>query len=599
MFGFTKGTGFTMKPKTGNYQENIHLADFEAAYRKKLIQNSSVADYGRESESLGGQWNFCIDQYDTCLRAKWFEEKDADEDGRPYPLDYSFDDWETIRVPSCWNTEMEKLFLYEGTIIYTRTFSYSNRGEGRVFLKFGGANYQAAVFVNKMYMGMHLGGSTPFCVEVTGVLKEENRILIAVNNTRRRTNVPCDNTDWFNYGGIYRSVTLLRLPPTFIRNLKIGLVPDGGLCKISAEMIVDGASDGKAELSIPELGVKAGIDIKNGRGATIINAKPELWSTDNPKLYDVKATFGSDTLTDRVGFREIRVDGQDIKLNGKSIFLKGISAHEESVLNGKSVTEAEIRENIKLAKEMNCNFMRLAHYPHSEEAARIADEMGMLLWEEIPVYWAIEFGNPDVYRDAENQLTELIARDYNRASVIIWSVGNENEDTDERLSFMGSLTEKARELDPARLITAACLVDLHELVIDDRLVEYVDIIGINEYYGWYEPDFSRLPRIFINSSPQKPVVISEFGADAKAGFHGASDEMFTEEFQLDVYERQIETLAQIPCVRGISPWILFEFRCPRRAHFMQNYYNRKGLLSTDKTQKKLAFYAMKEFYSKM
>ena len=585
-----------MKLKAGNYQENIHLADFEAAYREKLICDSAITCYYRDFESLDGEWRYCIDQYDTCRRAKWFEEKAADQDGRPYPLDYSFDNWETIRVPSCWNTESEKLFLYEGTIVYTRTFSYNNCGQDRVLLKFSGANYQTAVFINQIYMGMHLGGSTPFCVEVTDVLKAENRILITVNNTRRRTNVPCDNTDWFNYGGIYRDVKLLRLPSSFIKKLNIGLEPDSGFCKISAEMIIDGTAEGTAELCIPELGVKTDIDIKNGRGSIAINAKPELWSPETPKLYDVTATFGSDTLTDRVGFREIRVHGRDIQLNGKSIFLKGICAHEESVINGKSVSMAEIRENIELAKEMNCNFMRLAHYPHSEEAARIADEMGILLWEEIPVYWAIEFGNPNVYCDAENQLIELIARDYNRASVIIWSVGNENEDTNERLSFMKSLSEKARELDPTRLISAACLVDTNELVIDDRLVEYVDIIGINEYYGWYEPDFSKLPRIFLNSEPQKPVIISEFGADAKAGVHGHRDEMFTEEYQLDVYERQIEALAQIPCIRGISPWILFDFRCPRRTHFMQNYYNRKGLLSADKTQKKLAFFAMKDFY---
>jgi len=243
--------------------------------------------------------------------------------------------------------------------------------------------------------------------------------------------------------------------------------------------------------------------------------------------------------------------------------------------------------------------MRLAHYPHTELAARIADEVGILLWEEIPVYWAIEFQRPDTYFNAENQLTELITRDINRASVIIWSVGNENPDTDSRFEFMGKLTDKARELDKTRLITAACLVDNNALVIADRLAEKLDVIGINEYYGWYDPDFSKLPKVFENSNPSKPVIISEFGADCKAGFIeplGTRDDMLSEKFQLDVYEKQIETLSGIEYIKGMSPWIFYDFRCPRRLHFMQGYYNIKGLLSADKTYRKLAFYAMQGFY---
>ena len=105
---------------------------------------------------------------------------------------------------------------------------------------------------------------------------------------------------------------------------------------------------------------------------------------------------------------------------GKEIFLKGISCHEESVENGKALSIDEIRENLKIAKELGCNFVRLAHYPHSRETARLADELGMMLWEEIPVYWAIDFGNPETFADAQNQMTELILRDWRRASVIIW-----------------------------------------------------------------------------------------------------------------------------------------------------------------------------------
>jgi beta-glucuronidase len=221
----------------------------------------------------------------------------------------------------------------------------------------------------------------------------------------------------------------------------------------------------------------------------------------------------------------------------------------------------------------------------------------MLLWEEVPVYWAIEFRNKNVYENAENQLTELIKRGINRAGIVIWSVGNENPDADDRLTFMKSLALHSKKLDPTRLVSAACLVNGDELKIEDRLIEYIDIVGINEYYGWYIPDFSQLIKMFSNSNPSKPVIISEFGADARVGFRGTKDELMTEDNQLYVYQRQIEAFKQIPYIKGISPWIFFDFRCPRRTHPVQNYYNIKGLLSADKKYKKPAYYTMQEFYA--
>ena len=585
--------------ETGNFTENIHNVDYESIYYSKVIDNDSlIFDYSREKEYLNGNWNFGVDQYDNCLRSKWYEEKYYDEDGREYPLDYSFDLWEKIKVPSCWNMHSDKYFHYEGSVVFTRLFKYKNKGEKRVFIKFGAVNYEAKVFLNKQFIGMHKGGSTPFYIEITDYLEEINRIIVVANNTRKRTNVPCENTDWFNYGGIYRDVELIRLPETFIKDFRINLLKGSDYKQVQAYIRIDGGNkNGKAVLKIEELSVEKEIDINNGSGQIIMDLQPELWSPDHPKLYDVKVSYDGDCLIEKVGFREIKREGTDLFLNGKKVFLKGVCTHEESVKNGKAMTEEEIRENFRLAKEMNCNFMRLAHYPHTEKAARIADEVGIMLWEEIPVYWAIDFKNKETYQDAENQLTELILRDINRASVIIWSVGNENADTEERLEFMSSLAKKAKELDTERLVSAACLVDHVELKIADRLADFVDVIGINEYYGWYEPDFSKLIRIFENSKPSKPVIISEFGADAKAGSRGTKDDLYTEDHQLEVYNNQINTLSRIPYVKGTSPWILYDFRCPRRLQAMQNYYNIKGLLSADKSYKKPSFYAMQKFYA--
>ena len=591
-----------MNTEPRNFAANIHRVDYLAPYAIPQVDAESFIDFGlRERESLDGDWHFAIDPYDTCLRARWFEEKYADEDGRAYPVDFSFDQWETIPVPSCWNMQNQQWYWYEGSAVYVRNVAFVPGGPGeRVFLRFGAASYAAYVFLNGEYLGWHAGASTPFQFEVTGKLRSDNRLVVVVNNSRRPDRVPTDNTDWFNYGGLHRGVSLVRLPRTFVETASLALRPDGTFSTVSVRVTVDGPEiDGEAEIWIPELDFSQMIEVAGGVAVEEIDLSPQLWSPEDPKLYDVYVRYGSDEWHDRIGFREIRVVGSEITLNGKPLFLKGVCQHEESVEHGRTLTEDEIRQNFQIAKDMGCVYMRLAHYPHNELAARIADEVGLLLWEEVPVYWAILFDSPDVFADADNQLRELILRDRNRASVIIWSVGNENADSDERLSFMSRLVETCRVLDPSRLVSAACLVDNERLVIADRLAEKLDIIGINEYYGWYEPDFSKLPRLFANSSPTKPVVICEFGADGVAGLRGDPGQMFTEDHQLAVYARQIEVLSSIPYIKGVSPWILYDFRCPRRVHIRQGYYNRKGLLSADKTHRKLAYAAMQQWYGSM
>lgn len=581
-----------------NFVENIHKVDYESWYAGKPINHTGLLCRGKEeTEKLNGWWNYGADPYDSCLRGKWYEEKYQDEKGRNLPVDYSYDRWDRIYVPACWNLQKEKLFLYEGSMVYTRRFTYVSQGEERVFIRFEACNYEAKVFLNRQYLGSHKGGSTPFNIEVTGLLEKENRLLVVANNTRKRNAVPCENTDWFNYGGIYRDVELIRLPETYIRQWSAALVTGSGFGQVRVKMVTGGeGKNGRAVVRISELGVEEGLDVVDGAGEVLISCRPELWSPDKPKLYDVEVCYGKDIVKDRVGFREIRVVGQDILLNGERILLKGVCSHEDSVGNGKSMADEEILDVLRVAKEMNCNLIRLAHYPHSGRVSQLADELGMLLWEEIPVYWAIEFESRDTYEDAENQLLELIKRDANRASVIIWSVGNENADTEARLTFMRSLAQKAKETDPDRLVSAACLTDHANHRIHDRLAEHLDIIGINEYFGWYDPDFSKLVKLFENSRPEKPVIITEFGADARAGARGTVHDLCTEDCQAEVYRKQVEVFGRIPYVKGTCPWILFDFRSPRRLHELQDSYNIKGLLSSDRKSKKPAFAIMQEFY---
>lgn len=577
------------------------MEQYEREYYEKLTTaDNMIYDRFREKESLNGLWKYAVDQYDTCIRQKWNEEVYYDAGGNTLPVDFSFDEWETMELPCSWNTVDRMYKIYDGSMVFTRKFIYSRENEGeRVILRIGAANYLCRVFLNRQYIGMHRGGSTPCCFDITEYLQHDNRIILQVDSTRRNEQVPTANTDWFNYGGVYRDIDLIRVPAVHVRDFRVALEPDGTFHNIRARVDMSQPVSGEAVLTISELGIKQTFQVANGSGEILLEAAPELWSPENPRLYDVELSCCGDEVRDRVGFREIRVDGMDIVLNGKPVFLRGISCHEDSVEHGKALTDEERLENIRAAKELGCNFMRVAHYPHSERMAQLADEMGLLLWEEIPVYWDIHFSSEDTYSDAENQLTELIKRDYNRASVIVWSVGNENPDTDERLKFMGGLAQRAHSLDSTRLVSAACLVNTQKNAIEDRLEQYLDVIGLNEYCGWYTAEWSMLPELFRNSDPKKPVIITEFGADALPGHRGTITDKGTEDCQAYVYKKQIENIRCNSYIRGMTPWILHDFRCPRRTSWLQNYYNTKGLLSADKKHKKLAFYVLQAFYKEL
>ncbi|GAK59864.1 beta-glucuronidase [Candidatus Vecturithrix granuli] len=588
----------TTKPAE-NLIEHIHDEHYEERYnRQNLNHTTMICDAGRPREQLNGRWHFSVDPYDTGLRSDWYKYTPADLQEKHLPWDYEPDGGDVVTLPTCWNMCRPEYFYYEGSAWYAREFSYlADDPEERIFLRIGAANYNAMIFLNHEYLGNHYGGSTPFFVELTGKLRSKNLIQICVNNSRTLDRVPMRNTDWFNYGGIYRDVELLRVPKDFIKAFRIALAPHESFQEILfAVTVSDETAQDEIRLCIPELGVDQVFALKNGKIEGTLTAAPKLWSPDNPKLYDVNVYFRQDHIAEKIGFRQIQVQGVEILLNGKPIFLRGMSVHEDDAVMGKVSDREDLLRRFNHAKELSCNFLRLAHYPHHELAAKLADELGLLLWEEIPVYWAIDFENPATYQDAENQLRELITRDINRASVIIWSVGNENADTDARLTFMGNLARTAKQYDPTRLVSAACLVNKAKLKIEDRLADVLDLIGLNEYYGWYEPHYEELAQLLENSQPDKPVIITETGAGALAGHHGTTSDMFTEEYMAQVYTRQIETIRPLSYVKGMSPWILYDFRASRRYNRFQRGYNRKGLIAQDKQTKKLAFYVLQKFY---
>ncbi|KJY81922.1 glycosyl hydrolase family 2 [Vibrio galatheae] len=585
-----------------NAVECLHNEQYDAPYNlQNLNHEGMVFMGGRKTESLAGKWRFTLDLHDTGLRQKWFQIEPFDHETCTNPYDYDPHTGEEVTVPSCWQMEREKWFYFEGSAWYTRELDYQDvSSDENVFLRIGAANYDCKIFLNYQFVGNHYGGSTPFFADFTGKLNTgKNVIMICVNNARDKERIPMRNNDWFNYGGIHREIELVRTPKDYIKDLFIYLEPNGRFDTIHAELEVIG-DVAEVNLEIAELGINQSLPVAGGKASVDINVSPELWSPENPKLYDVRASLAAgDIVTDRVGFREVRVDGTTILLNGKSVYLRGINCHEDDEKLGRITNEYDIRRRFEHAKELNCNYMRLAHYPHHELAAQIADEVGIMLWEEIPVYWSIAFHSEQTRRDGKNQMLELIKRGRNRASTIIWSVGNENADTDERLHFMTDLVEATRNTDPTRLVSAACLVNHAKMKIEDRLADHLDIIGLNEYYGWYEEDFNDLLVLGENSAPTKPVVISETGAEGMLGSNAPKTGAFSEEYMANVYRQQTEFLPNLDYIKGFTPWILYDFRAERRQNPYQHGYNCKGLIGSDKQTRKKAFYVLRDFYAKL
>ncbi|NLV53461.1 MAG: beta-glucuronidase [Bacteroidales bacterium] len=570
----------------------------------------------RQTTSLNGNWNYIVDvqeegYYDYRMNpTQWGFFRNA-KPQRPEDLvEYDFDKSPTMPIPSDWNTRDERLFFYEGTVWFKKSFDWKQKEGRRTLLYFGAANYDTYVWVNGKKAGHHIGGFTPFNFDVTESLKEgENVVIVKVDNKRHAEDVPTQIFDWWNYGGITRDVLLVDVAPLYIENYSLQLQKPLLMKQgqpIANQQLQCSVQLSKAEanqqitLNIPELKIKKVLTTdKEGKATLSFTAKPQLWSPESPKLYEVNLTINGENLSDKIGFRSIETKEKQILLNGKPIFLKGISMHEEKPNGGgRANSTADAHTLLSWAKELGCNFVRLAHYPHNEYAIREAERMGILVWSEIPVYWTIAWTNPQTYQNAQDQLRDMIARDQNRANIIIWSIANETPHSAEREAFLGKLATYARTQDNTRLISMAMEVtgaSNYVNRLNDAMNKYVDVISFNQYIGWYR-DVNDAPKMKWEIPYDKPVIVSEFGGGAKYGNRGEKNQRWTEEFQENLYEQNIAMLDKIEGLSGTTPWILKDFRSPRRVlPGVQDYYNMKGLFS-DKGEKKKAFYIMQNWY---
>lgn len=565
---------------------------------------------GRKTVSLNGAWQTIVDPFEVgYYDYRWQPDAEKGFGANRKPrskselVEYDFERSPRLQVPGDWNTQRPELLYYEGTIWYKRDFDYKLAPGRRLFVHFGAANYNAVALLNGKKLGEHTGGFTPFQFEITKLVRERgNFLIVKVNNQRSLEGVPTLNTDWWNYGGLTRDVELVEVPETFVEDYSIQL-EKGSRSRVGGWVRLNGARlRQKVTVGIPEAAASAAVETDEQGYARIgFEAKLKLWSTEDPKLYEVTVEAETDRVRDSIGFRTIEASGGNVLLNGKPVFLRGIDIHAEAPYRtGRAWSDDDARTLLGWAKELNANFVRLAHYPHDERMTRLADRMGLLVWSEIPVYWTIQWENARTYENAENQLVEMIERDKNRASVILWSVANETPISEPRLAFLSKLVERTRKEDPTRLVTAALeshYTDEHTKMIDDPLGKYLDVLGCNEYVGWYDGPPEKADGIEWKTTYTKPLVMSEFGGGALQGYHGDEQTIFTEEFQRRLYEYQIGMLKRIPFLRGTSPWILMDFRSPRRPLAgIQDYFNRKGLIS-ERGQKKAAFYVMQEFYA--
>ena len=571
----------------------------------ELIQNAAR----RDGISLNGPWHAIVDPYESgYLDYRYRPYADGGFGANKKPktksdlIEYDFDSSPTLNVPGDWNTQRPELLLYEGTIWYKRDFDCAKQPGHRIFVWFGAANYRAMVFLNGTKIGEHAGGFTPFQFEITDKVREKgNVIIVKVDDQRKQEFIPTVMTDWWNYGGLTREVRIIDVPGTFVQDYSIQL-EKGRQSHVAGWVRLNGADlRQKVTVRIPEAGIsRTFTPDETGLARVSFDATLNLWSPESPKLYDVTVEAGADHVTDRIGFRTIEAKGRDLLLNGKPIHLRGVSVHAEAPFRaGRVFSEADGRTLLNWAKEVNCNFVRLPHYPHDEVMTRLADEMGLLVWSEVPVYWTISWENPDTLHNAEHQLTEMISRDKNRASVILWSVANETPRGDARLKFLTTLVERARTLDSTRLITAALethYADPRTIVVEDPLGQYLDVVSCNEYIGWYDGAPEKIDTITWQTAYEKPFVLSEFGADAQASRHGDEFTRFTEENQANVYRRQVAMFKRIPFLTGTIAWVLVDFRSPRRPLAgIQDYFNRKGLFS-DRGERKQAFYILRDYY---
>ena len=562
--------------------------------------------YGRQYTFLNGKWNVIIDPYQQGRRTSIYKNRPLRN--KADFKEYEFEGGLRLNVPSDWNSQLPELKYYEGTVWYARKFKVNKNQDENLFLYFGAVSYRCRVYLNGKEIGSHEGGFTPFQFNITDLIIEgENFLAVEVNNTRTVDAIPALSFDWWNYGGITRDVMLVHTPKNYIRDYFIQLDKYDS-DRVHAEVQLSAQNAGQlVKIEIPELKIANKV-FTDGTGlakATFRVRNLERWSPQAPKLYQVIVSSEVDEVKENIGFRNLYVKNTQIYLNDSPVFMKSIGLHEEiSQRQGRAYSEQDAIALLSEAKGLGVNMIRLAHYPQNEYIVRLAEQMGLMLWEEIPVWQGIDFKDSSTRLKAQRMYTEMLLRDRNRCALTFWGVANETAPSESRNAFLKSLVELCHKMDTTRLITAA--FDLPKLnsetnafEMEDDFIENLDVVSINKYMGWYHNWPAKPEQVKWNIASGQPLIISEFGGEALYGKKGKVDikSSWSEDYQTQLYLDNLKMFSHIPNLRGISPWILFDFRSPFRFHPNQGgEWNRKGLVS-DQGYRKKAWYIIRDYYS--
>jgi beta-glucuronidase len=577
----------------------------------------------RNRLDLSGIWDFKADPEAAGEREGWFNGL-----AEPRPM----------AVPGSWNEQYEDLFNYFDLAWYVRRAFVPRGWQGqRVFIRVGSACYYGTVYVNGRRVGAHEGGHLPFAFEITELVRwdQENVIAISVENTLKPTRVPAGNMpsplgafasyprttyDFFPFAGLHRPVVLYTAPQRHIEDITVvtGIDDADGSVRVTARLSEPADAQGSVTLSGGPEPLRAELTFAQGVAEaelTVPNAR--FWSDADPYLYQLTVAADGDRYTLAAGIRTIAVEGGTILLNGKPVQLNGFGRHEDFFASGKGLNLPLLVKDYQLMRWTGATSYRTAHYPYSEEEMQLADREGFLIIDEIPAV-SLQFENEENVaerlRMCLQQLEELVARDKNHASVVMWSVANEPLPRDLRMrvpggepdptvprgrEFLDTLARRAKELDPTRLVTLAGVGGGP----NDWMRE-CDVICLNRYFGWYifggelDKGLEQLEKELdaMWAEFKRPVMITEFGADTQAGLHGHPAVMWTEEYQAAFIRGYLEVAARKDFVAGMQVWNFADFAAVQGIMRVGGM-NLKGVF-TRARQPKMAAHVLREFWVK-
>jgi len=561
------------------------------------------------------------------LSGFWEIRFDTANEGESTGWSAGFPSGQPIAVPASWNDQFDAWRDYLGPAWYQTHFDLPwDAASHKYMLRFGSVNYLADVWLNGVRLGSHEGGHLPFEFDVTAHLREEDNLLVVrVDGALAPDRVPPGNVpldpldrftdlnypngsfDFFPYCGLHRPVLLYAIAPGGLADLTIttNLHGDTGLVRIQLERYESVPVRVRLTLRGHGEPVSAELEI-DAQGEVVMEVhQAALWAPGSPNLYDLVVELSNESHTiDRytvpVGIRTVRIDGNQLLLNGQPIYLNGFSRHEDFPVVGRGLLPALIVKDYALMTWTGANSFRTTHYPYSEQMMDMADQLGFLVIDETPAV-GLFFAEEGLERRLElcrRYTNELIARDKNHPSVIAWSLANEPHSNRPNAGpFFRNLYDLATSLDATRPVTLVTTVGLAE-----EAFEFMDFICLNRYYGWYsEPGQLDLgcQRLSVELDAlyerfHKPIMLTEFGVDTVAGHHAQLPEMFSEEFQVEMLTRYIEVLRTKPFVFGEHIWNLCDYKTGQNVRRVGGY-NLKGVFTRDR-RPKMAAHRLREIW---